>query len=138
MSLLKIKTRSDLYRKKRKIRCHVMLNFSIPLKLLLLPKSPIRRQACTFLFMLTKENFISKISESIETLTSGWFMWESQQLNGERVWPTWCQTQSVWGLRNKGMWLTREKQITLTTDCSIIDTWNTPAGSKERDSRINS
>ena len=48
-----------------------MLNFSIPLKLLLLPKSPIRRQACTFLFMLTKENFISKISESIETLTSG-------------------------------------------------------------------
>lgn len=42
-----------------------MLNFSIPLKLLLLHK------ACTFLFLLTKENFISKISEFIETLTSG-------------------------------------------------------------------
>lgn len=53
------------------MRSHFRLKLPIPLKLLLLQKPPIRRQTCTFLFLLTKVNFTSKISESMEILTSG-------------------------------------------------------------------
>ena len=53
------KTREHHYRnRERKLRYHLILKFSIHLKLLLLPKSPIRRHACTFLFLQTKVNFM--------------------------------------------------------------------------------
>lgn len=70
------------HRKRKKMRS-LSVKLSTPLKFLLLQKSPVTRHKCTLLSLLSTVNFISKISESMGTLTSGWFMRESQQLDGD-------------------------------------------------------